>query len=148
MKIIPEVNVLVIKNSFLDKLVEFTKKTHPIESCALFIGKIDNKIATVDEIVYVENVNHSQVTFSIDPEFLYQVYMKAEKQNKELTGIFHSHPARSAPSSIDEQYMIYNPVIWLILGVLDKSNIRKEDMRAYQYINDSIKKVEIVILED
>ena len=43
--------------------------------------------------------------------------------------------------------MKYNPVAWIILGVLDESNIKKEDMKAYQYIDDSIKEVEFEILE-
>ncbi|NVM03196.1 MAG: M67 family metallopeptidase [Candidatus Helarchaeota archaeon] len=142
-----EINVIAIKDSDLDKLVEFTKKTYPYESCALFIGKIVDYKATVDEIIFAENIDYSHVSFSINPEFLYQVYMKAEKENKVITGIFHSHPTVSAPSSVDLKYMEYNPVAWIILGVLDETNIKKEDMRAFQYFNDSIKEVKIEILE-
>ncbi len=141
-----EIHVITIRDSDLDKLVEFTKKTYPYESCALFIGNINGHKATVDEILFAENIDYSHVSFSINPEFLYQVYMKAEKENKVITGIFHSHPTVSAPSSVDLKYMEYNPVAWIILGVLDETNIKKEDMRAYQYWENSIKEVKIEIM--
>lgn len=145
---ISELYVIAIKNSFLDKLVDFTKKTFPIESCALLIGNINNNKATVDEIIFAKNINNSTVKFSIDPEFLYRVYIKAEKENKSITGIFHSHPAESAPSPIDEVYMIYNPVVWIILGAFEKSFIKKENMKAYQYVNDSIQEVKLKIIDN
>ena len=138
--------MITIKKSFLRELVNFAIDTYPIESCALFLGVIENHIATVDEVIFSENVENSQVSFTIDPEFLYQVYMKAEKENKVLTGIFHSHPTISSPSSVDLKFMQYNPVAWIILGIIDISNVKIEDMKAYQYFQESVKQVKIKIL--
>lgn len=142
-----KINSILIKKSFVEKLVEFAIETYPIESCALFIGDIVDEKATVDEIIFSENIDKSQVSFSIEPEFLYKVYIKAEKQNKSITGIFHSHPTISEPSSVDYRYMKYNPVVWVILGILDIKNVKNEDMKAFQYWNDSINEVNIEVLE-
>jgi len=143
-----KINSIAIKKSFLKKLVEFAIKTYPIESCALLLGSIENEKATVDEIIFSENVDKSEFSFSINPEFLYQVYMKAEKENKSITAIFHSHPTISKPSSVDLTYMRYNPVVWIILGILDLSNVKIEDMKAFQFREYSEKEVQLEILDD
>ena len=111
-----------------------------------FQQTITKKGVSRDEAI--ENIDKSQVSFSISPEFLYQVYMKAEKENKVITGIFHSHPTISAPSSVDLKFMEYNPVAWIILGITDFSNVNKEDMKAFQYFKESIRRVKIKILDD
>jgi len=143
-----KIDFISIKKSFLKKLVEYAIDTYPVESCALFIGTINNAKADVDEIVFSENIDSSQISFSIDPEFLYQVYINAEKRNKSITGIFHSHPTVSEPSLVDIKFMKHNPVAWVILGILDINNVKLEDIRAFQYWNNSVKEVKIVTIYD
>ncbi len=153
-----KINTIVVKDSDLYKFVEFARINYPYESCALCIGKIDKNRATIDEIFFSKNVKQSQVSFEIEPEFQLMVREKAGQENKELTAIFHSHPIESVPSGIDIKFMRYNPEVWVILGVLmrnpdesieeTRANIKKEDIKAYQLVDESLNEVKLEIIHD
>jgi proteasome lid subunit RPN8/RPN11 len=59
----------------------------------------------------------------------------------EVCAIFHSHPAKASPSSIDIKYMQINPVIWLIYSTTEY------EIRAFVHEdNDVIREIAINII--
>jgi proteasome lid subunit RPN8/RPN11 len=112
----------------IEQLASLAKDALPNESCAFLLGKNDSVI----EILPMRNVDESAVTFSIEPQELLRAYDLAEGKKLQVIGIFHSHPAKPAPSSTDRRFMEINPVVWLIYSTTEqkfKAYIHDSDVR-------------------
>jgi proteasome lid subunit RPN8/RPN11 len=120
----------------IEQLVSLAKSSLPNESCAFLLGKNDRVI----EILPMRNADESAVTFSIEPQELLHAYDLAESKKLQVMGIFHSHPARPAPSGTDRKFMVINPVIWLIYSTTEQK------FKAYIYDSD-VREVAIKIME-
>jgi [CysO sulfur-carrier protein]-S-L-cysteine hydrolase len=130
---------ITLTSGQLDSLTHLAKQSLPNESCAFLLGKGENEVAVTD-ILPMRNADESMVSFSIEPKELLQAYELAEKKKMQIVGIFHSHPARPAPSSTDTKFMEINPVIWLIYSTTN------EQFKAYVY-DDSVMEVAVKITE-
>lgn len=110
----------------IEQLTSIAKDALPNESCAFLLGRNDKVI----EILPMRNADESAVTFSIEPQDLLRAYDFAESKKLQVVGIFHSHPARPAPSSTDRKFMEINPVVWLIYSTTEQK------FKAYVYDRD------------
>lgn len=110
----------------IEQLTSIAKDALPNESCAFLLGRNDKVI----EILPMRNADESAVTFSIEPQNLLRAYDFAESKKLQVVGIFHSHPARPAPSSTDRKFMEINPVVWLIYSTTEQK------FKAYVYDRD------------
>jgi [CysO sulfur-carrier protein]-S-L-cysteine hydrolase len=118
------------------QLVGIAKDALPNESCAFLLGHNDK----VAEILQMQNIDDSPVTFSIEPTDLIHAYNLAESKGMEVIGIFHSHPAKASPSSTDIRFMEINPVVWVIYSTTESQ------LRAFIYDDDGfIKEIDIRI---
>jgi len=118
----------------LEQLANVAKEALPTESCALLLGRNDRVV----EILPMQNADASTVTFRIEPQELLRAYDLAESKKLQVIGIFHSHPARPAPSGTDRKFMEINPVVWLIYSTTEQR------FKAYVYDSD-IREVAIKI---
>ncbi len=119
----------------IDQLASLAKSSLPSESCAFLLGK-DNKVV---EILPMQNADRSAVSFSIEPQQVLQAYDLAESKKQQVIGIFHSHPAKPAPSSTDKRFMEINPVVWLIYSTTE------HEFKAYIYDDSDVSEVAIKI---
>ncbi|MGI0049554.1 MAG: Mov34/MPN/PAD-1 family protein [Nitrososphaera sp.] len=110
----------------IKQLTSIAKDALPNESCAFLLGRDDRVI----EILPMRNADESAVTFSIEPQELLRAYDLAEGKKLQVIGIFHSHPARPAPSGTDRKFMEINPVVWLIYSTTERK------FKAYVYDSD------------
>lgn len=110
----------------IEQLTSLAKGALPNESCAFLLGRNDRVV----EILPMRNADESAVTFSIEPQELLRAYDLAESKKLQVIGIFHSHPARPAPSGTDIKFMEINPVVWLIYSTTEHK------FRAYVYDSD------------
>lgn len=116
--------------------LEFNK---PYEACGVLIGSIDDS-TYVEKIQPVTNVRRTTTSFELDPMEHYKAWDEAEKNNKEIVGVYHTHPGSSAvPSLWDKKTMEMAPSIWLIAGT--------DGMRAYVWEN-GIKSVKIIVRDE
>jgi [CysO sulfur-carrier protein]-S-L-cysteine hydrolase len=131
---------IVLTMQQLKDLVSLAKDSLPNESCALLLGNniVDDE-AYVLYLIPVKNSNASVVSFSIDPQELFDAYQTAQNLSLEVVGIFHSHPSQPLPSSTDKRFMEINPVVWLIYSTLTNES------KAYIF-EEKIKKVEIHVV--
>ncbi|MBM3910861.1 MAG: M67 family metallopeptidase [Thaumarchaeota archaeon] len=112
-------NAITLSTSQIQILSSHAKKQKPNESCALLLGHIQDDKAVVKDVILTDNVEKSPVNFTISPEQTLQGYQRAQKNNMEIVGIFHSHPDSEArPSSTDQKYMETNPYVWVIFSGL------------------------------
>ena len=110
-----------------EQLTSIAKGALPNESCAFLLGRSD----IVTEILPMRNADESQVSFSVDPQEVLRAYDLAESKRLQVIGIFHSHPARPAPSGTDKKFMEINPVVWIIYSTTEHR------MKAYVYDSDA-----------
>ncbi len=118
-------------------------KNTPEESCALLFGTNMGYSIDVTNIVTTENMDHSTVSFSIDPEFIYSQILYFEKKDPPLSliGIFHSHLQGTNPSSKDREFMRLWPVVWVIGSLVSNELV----LNAYFPKLDDFEEVQIQV---
>ena len=136
-----KIKELQIKQSDVDKLLDWVDENAPIEACAMLIGVIKGNVAYIDEVVLTTNDTPSSTEFQIDPELQWKIIQETLEIEKNIVSIFHSHPLGSYPSSIDEDRMKWHSnAVWLIKG-----RPRSEPMRGYQWVANEIVEVKLTI---
>ncbi|HEU0046259.1 MAG TPA: M67 family metallopeptidase [Nitrososphaera sp.] len=110
----------------IEQLTRLARSSLPNESCAFLLGKNDRVV----EILAMQNADQSAISFSIEPQDVLRAYDVAESKKLQVIGIFHSHPARPAPSNTDKKFMEINPVVWLIYSTTE------QEFKAYVYDSD------------
>jgi len=132
--------ILRLKPKQVELLKQEATKTQPIEAGAILFGKQSNNQILVEKIQFEPNTLKSPARFQIDPARVAIAITQAEKENLDLVGLFHSHPAPAFPSQIDLKYMkLWGDAIWLILSTTDG------DLAAYQLIGGQVKTVTIKV---
>ena len=124
---------IILAQKEKDELITYAKGQHPSESFAMLLGKKVDGAWNVKEVFLTQNIDNSQINFTISPEELLKGYQLAEKMHLELVGVFHSHPNSDAtPSSTDKTFMQNNPVPWIIFSCVNNS------LKAYLLDSDVI----------
>ena len=132
--------ILRLQRRHVDLLKQEAEKVQPVEACALLFGKLSSGEAVVEAVVFAPNKLQSATMFEIDPARVAAAFTEAEEQDLEFVGLFHSHPAPAAPSSIDLKSMrLWGDAIWLILPSTDGK------LAAYQLMDDTVKEATIRI---
>ena len=132
--------ILRLQRLHVNLLNQEAEKVQPIEACALLFGKLSHDEAVVKKVEFAPNKLQSPVKFQIDPENVAASFTKAEKEDLEFIGIFHSHPAPAEPSSIDLEGMkLWGDALWLILSLTDG------ELAAYQLMDDSVEEATLQI---
>ena len=117
---------ILIPDSFLADLMQHANEESPYEACAMLLGNTDEETWQTTEIFLTENIDKSEINFTISNEQLLEGYKRAEEKGLDIVGIFHSHPkSEAAPSDTDIKFMKGNPVPWVIYSGLTK------EMKAY-----------------
>ncbi len=124
---------VVLAQKEKDQLITHAIEQQPHESCAMLLGKKVDDAWNIKEIFLTQNIDNSQINFTISPEELLKGYQLAEKMHLELVGIFHSHPnSDTTPSDTDKKFMQNNPVPWIIFSGVTN------DLTAYLLNSDVI----------
>ncbi len=124
---------IVLKKSQKRLLLEHAENEKPNESCAILFGTVKNENSLVSEVFLTKNIEESPVNFTISNDQLIEGYKLAEEKKIEVIGIFHSHPDSVAyPSNKDKQFMLTNPVVWIIYSGISR------EFRSYVLETDII----------
>jgi len=108
----------------------------PYEACGVLVGTIDRDTAVVEKAVPITNSNRTTRSFELEPKEFYNAWNNADKNGKEIVGVYHTHPRSSAvPSLWDRETMQNETSVWLIAG--------SDGMRAYVW-DDGVKGVGII----
>lgn len=94
--------------------LEFYK---PYEACGVLIGSLVNERAEVEKVTPIKNVKLTTTSFELDPVQFYETWNSAQKNDKEIVGVYHTHPSYSAvPSLWDRETMENTNLLCLIAG--------------------------------
>ena len=106
----------------------------------MLFGKLSPGEAVVEKVKFAPNQSHSTVRFTIAPAKVAAAFNEAEKEGLDFIGLFHSHPAPAAPSSVDLKYMkLWGDALWLILPSVDGN------LAAYQLTDEAAEQVPLRI---
>ncbi len=112
--------ILRMMTQQLTLLKDEALKAYPVEACALLFGKLTKREATVERVIITPNILQSTVRFEIDSKAFYEAFTKADKDELEFIGFFHSHPAPASQSSVDLQFIrLWGDAVWLIFSSID-----------------------------
>ena len=118
--------IIKISESLRKNLELHANEQNPYEACAILLGSKDEKIWEATEIFLTENIEESEINFTVSNEQLLEGYKMAEEKGLDVVGIFHSHPkSLPSPSNTDIKFMKGNPIPWIIYSGLTK------EMKAY-----------------
>ena len=118
--------IIKISESLRKNLELHANEQNPYEACAILLGNKDEKIWEATEIFLTENIEKSEINFTVSNEQLLEGYKMAEEKGLDIVGIFHSHPkSLPSPSNTDIKFMKGNPIPWIIYSGLTK------EMKAY-----------------
>ena len=124
---------ILLPKVFRQSLEQHANVQSPLEACAILLGTSNDKTWETTDIFLTENIDKSEVNFTISNKQLMEGYTIAEDKGLDIVGIFHSHPnSQPSPSNTDIKFMKGNPVPWIIY-----SGITKE-MKAYLLESDLI----------
>ena len=124
---------ILLPKVFRQSLEQHADMQSPLEACAILFGTSNDKTWETTDIFLTENIDKSEVNFTISNKQLMEGYTIAEDKGLDIVGIFHSHPnSQPSPSNTDIKFMKGNPVPWIIY-----SGVTKE-MKAYLLDSDLI----------
>ncbi|MDZ4159782.1 MAG: M67 family metallopeptidase [Anaerolineaceae bacterium] len=104
---------LVLPSAGLEQMRVHAARCAPEEACGLLAGKGER----VETFFEVENELHSATRFRMQPAEQLEVFRWMDRQDLELTAIYHSHPSGpSQPSPTDIREFAYPGVCMLILS--------------------------------
>lgn len=131
---------LNLRQNQIDLLKKLAYQEFPIEAVALLFGSFSMDGFFLERVVKVSNIKNSKVEFEVDPQIVLKEINTAEKQNLNLIGFFHSHPATAFPSSIDLQNMkFWLDYVWIIFS------LTQDKIRAYVLTNDGLNGVQLKV---
>lgn len=107
------IKLIYIPSKIMNKFIETTVSTE-IEVGGLLIGTISTEIIEVKNLIIGENISDSLYKFELDHMTMGKA-INEMKDNEDIVGIIHSHPAPPFPSTIDKNGMNLWPVIWVIV---------------------------------
>lgn len=126
-------STLTLELHVKQSMVEHARTDAPLETCAVLLGE-DNRI---DEYYEMENTDESEVHFTFDPKQQLEAMKTAREKNKEIIGIYHSHPAqdsRAYPSQEDQDHG-WEEYVYFILSFTAGDGY---DLNAFQFTNDTV----------
>ena len=131
------ISELRISRRDLDLIQGELETNSPYEACGVLVGTIEGEAAVVEKAVPITNSNRTTQSFELEPKEFYNAWNNAEKNGREIVGVYHTHPSSSAvPSQWDRETMQNDPSMWLIAGA--------DGMRAYLW-DDGVESVEIIV---
>jgi proteasome lid subunit RPN8/RPN11 len=132
--------VVYLKKEHLAKIIAHAREEAPLEACGILAGKEDRVV----KVYRARNADRSRVSYRLEPEDQYRIFIDIEEKGWDILGIYHSHPASPAiPSGIDLKQAYYPEAVYFVVSLADPV---KPQVRAYRIIEGGITEEEIAIL--
>lgn len=111
------------KNDFL-KIFNWARTCFPEEACGILAGEIIDGNRYINEVYLLENIDHTNTHFSMDPKMQLEVIKDIRNKKLTLIGNFHSHPETPSRMSKEDLKLAFdNNIRYLILSLKDNSPI-------------------------
>lgn len=136
--------MIKLPKDFYNKIVEAAKSGRPEEICGLLGGEINGSDKIAKEIYFLENIDHSNEHFSMNPKEQLEAVKDMRSKGLVPLGNFHSHPeSPSRPSEEDKRLAYDKNASYLILSLMD---IYEPVLKSF-HIENGVSTEEELILE-
>lgn len=131
--------VLKLCRSQVEEIIEHARAEAPLEACGLLTGRG----TSVERVHAMKNADESPVSYRLDPEEQYRVFVETEEDGSELIGIYHSHPKSDAyPSSRDIDMAYYPEAVYVIVSLAGGG---AADVRGFRIRDGTIEEDQIIV---
>lgn len=118
--------MIVLQNRQLQEIVDYARKTAPLEACGLLGGRVQDGERSVEKVYFLTNIDNSPEHFSMDAREQFASVKDMRQNGWTLIGNFHSHPASPArPSEEDKRLAFDAKASYLILSLAESIPVLK-----------------------
>ena len=115
--------MIKLKRSDFDKMTAHAESCLPEEACGLIAGRIDGDDKIVEKVYILENTDHSNEHFTLDPKDQLAAVKDMRANGLIQLGNWHSHPeSPSRPSEEDKRLSYDSSASYMILSLMDRSS--------------------------
>ena len=116
---------MTIDKETVDAIVAHAREMLPDECCGLLIGTASG----IEQAHRARNLDPGPGRFLIDPHDHFAAIHAARASGREVVGVYHSHPAKSAdPSPTDLAEATYAEYLYVIVGL----QFEPVDLRSFR----------------
>ncbi|MBO9597854.1 MAG: M67 family metallopeptidase [Cohnella sp.] len=107
---------VMLAHRLRDDLISACRRRLPYEACGIVYGYRSGDLLIPDGFALVRNVAPmAEQRFAFDQGEWIAVCYEAQKNQRHIVGVFHSHPiGANAPSALDEQSLVPWDSYWII----------------------------------
>ena len=137
---------LKLSEETVRRMTIYTEKGYPYEICGALLGKEEDGIRSIQDIIPLTNSREDQkeTRYLIPPDSVFMAEKQAREKGIELLGFYHSHPDHPAePSTYDREHALP----WYSYLILSAHQGKFQDMTAWRLKDDRSKFLQIPILE-
>ena len=111
--------MLNIDDGKIQKICEHAIKEYPNECCGILLGNREKEsVWEMCRAGKAEGPDRRETHFRIDPLELYQIEIKAGKENMEIIGFYHSHANHPAMPSEEDLSLMLPGLFYLIISAV------------------------------
>lgn len=112
--------MIQIRKQDYEKILNHAKENLPEEACGLLGGTIEGDVKTVTDVYLLENIDHTNEHFSMDPKEQLAAVKDMRSKGTVMIGNWHSHPESPSRPSEEDKRLAFDPTIrYLILSLQD-----------------------------
>ncbi len=128
-----------------DELVKYAREHLPEEACGLIAGIEEENVRTIKKIYYLENIDHSDEHFTLDPKDQMAAIKDMRAEGLKPLGNWHSHPqSPSRPSEEDIRLSFDSKASYWILSLMAENPV----LNSYHVENGEYSKEDLRIISE
>jgi proteasome lid subunit RPN8/RPN11 len=132
--------VVWLTEQHLAEMIAHAQEEAPLEACGILAGKEGRVL----KLFRARNADRSPVSYRLEPEEQYRIFMDIEEKGWDILGIYHSHPTSAAvPSGMDLKQAYYPEAIYFVVSLSDPV---EPETRAFTIVEGEITEEEIAVL--
>lgn len=130
-----------LPKKFYDAILDCALNGRPEEICGLIGGVKDGEIKEVRQIYILENIDHSNEHFTMNPREQLNAVKDMREKGIVPLGNFHSHPeSPSRPSEEDKRLAYDSKASYMIISLMDEN---KPVLKSFRIIDNTSSEEEI-----
>ena len=123
--------MLYIRQNNYEEIILHAMERLPEESCGLIAGIIEGEDKRVEKIYKMQNVNHSEEQFAMEPKEQIRAAKDARERGLTIIGNYHSHPKAPAFPSKKDIELAYDLLTdYWIVSLMD---LEQPVLRAFRF---------------
>lgn len=114
---------VILKKSDYEEIIRYARSKRPEEACGLIGGVDHDGVREIRKVYYLENVDHTNEHFSLDPNEHLKAVLDMRKNGLQPLGNWHSHPESPSRSSKEDIRLAFDSkASYLILSLMDDAH--------------------------